>query len=183
MNFTKTAIPGCYEILPTIADDSRGRFVKVFHEDLFKKNHLETNFVESFYSISKKNVLRGLHFQLPPHAYTKLVYCISGEVLDVLVDLRVGSPAYGKPCKLHLSAERANILYIPIGIAHGFYTLSENATMIYQTSCVHEPTSDHGINWQSFPIWPNAQPITSERDSKHPLLKDFNSPFKYTANE
>lgn len=178
MRFVKTEIPDCYEIIPQILEDYRGKFVKTFHIDNFEKYGLETRFVEEYFSISKRRVLRGMHFQLPPYAHTKLVYCIQGEVLDVLTDLRIGSPTYGKAIKFNLSAEKTNILYIPIGVAHGFYTISEMAVMIYKTSTIYNPAYDAGILWSSCNIWRDNEPILSERDKIHPHLKDFASPFK-----
>ena len=178
MQFIETSIPDCYEIIPRVIEDNRGKFVKTFHKNTFIENGLESNFAEEYFSVSQKNVLRGMHFQLPPHAHVKLVYCSDGEVLDVLVDLRVGSPVYGKAVKFNLSAEKANILYIPIGVAHGFYTLSEMATMIYKTSTVHNASCDCGILWNSFDVWKVEAPILSDRDKGHKCLKDFISPFK-----
>lgn len=177
MQFIETEIPGCYEMHPQIMTDNRGKFVKTFHCELFKEKGLETNFVEEYFSVSTKRVLRGMHFQLPPHAHVKLVYCIDGEVLDVLIDLRVDSPAYGKPIKFNLSSIACNILYIPIGIAHGFYTLSNNATMVYKTSSVHNANSDAGILWKSFDVWSDNEPILSNRDQNHPLFDNFINPF------
>ena len=121
LQLNPSKIPGCYEIQPAVFKDERGHFVKVFHEDTFKRHHLETDFTEEYYSVSLKNVLRGLHFQLPPKDHTKMVYCVEGEVIDVVVDLRIGSPTYGEFELFQLSAEKANIIYIPPGLAHGFW--------------------------------------------------------------
>lgn len=178
MNFIKTHILDCYEIYPKIIKDNRGYFVKTFQENIFREYGLEANFAEEYYSVSKQKVLRGMHFQLPPHAHVKLVYCIEGEVFDVLVDLRINSPFYGKAFSFNLSSEKGNILYIPIGVAHGFYTLSENAVMVYKTSTIHVPECDAGIRWDSFDLWSDNNPILSERDKNHPYFKDFASPFK-----
>jgi dTDP-4-dehydrorhamnose 3,5-epimerase len=175
----ETSIPGCYEIIPKVFTDLRGKFVKTFHKDLFAEKNLETDFAEEFYSTSKHRVLRGLHFQLPPHDHVKLVYCIYGEVLDVLVDLRLGSPVYGLPIQFQLSAEKANILYIPEGIAHGFYTVSKFATMMYKTSTVYNMDYDSGVLWSSFSVWPDDEPILSVKDSSFLHINDFESPFKF----
>jgi len=179
MQFVETKIPGCYEIIPKIFEDLRGKFVKTFNKDLFLEKNLEINFAEDFYSISYQGVLRGMHFQLPPHEHAKLVYCIDGEVLDVLVDLRLGSPIYGIPVQFQLSAKKANILYIPKGVAHGFYTISNLATMVYKTSTVYNKDCDSGILWQSFDIWPNTNPIVSAKDSDFLCLDDFKTPFVF----
>jgi dTDP-4-dehydrorhamnose 3,5-epimerase len=179
MNIVETQIPGCFEIQPKIITDGRGSFVKTFHQELFAQHGLETHWAEEYLSVSKKGVLRGMHFQLPPHAHAKLVYCIDGEVMDVLVDLRKGSPVYGKAVTFNLSAGKNNILYIPIGVAHGFYTLSEKAIMVYKTSTVHSAESDAGILWNSFDIWTDSNPIISERDNKHISFSNFASPFTF----
>ncbi len=138
-------IPGCFEITPQIFKDERGMFVKTFHKDVFKEHGLETGFVEEYYSFSCKGVLRGLHFQLPPKDHVKLVYCVSGEVLDAVVDLRVGSPTYGQFELFEVSAEKANMIYIPKGLAHGFYVESENAIMMYKVTTVYSPDHDTGL--------------------------------------
>ncbi len=180
MKFTETKIPGCINILPKVLEDSRGSFVKTFHVGDFAAHGLTIEMAEEFYSISKKNVLRGLHFQLPPHDHIKVVYCPSGKVLDVILDLRRGSPTFGQHDSIILSEELANILVIPSGIAHGFLTLSNQAMMVYKTSTVHAPSHDSGILWSSASIpWPIATPIISPRDSKLPTFADFQSPFRY----
>jgi len=173
-------IPSCFEIIPEVFKDERGTFVKTFHEGVFKKNSLETNFAEEYYSFSCKGVLRGLHFQLPPVEHVKLVYCVSGKVLDAVVDLRVGSPTYGEFETFELSAEKANMIYIPKGLAHGFYVLSESAIMMYKVTTVYSPEHDTGILWNSVGIpWPDEKPIISKRDSEFIAFKDFKSPFVY----
>ena len=180
MQIHHTPIQGCYEILPRVFKDGRGSFVKTFHQEVFAKHQLETEFAEEYYSVSYQNVLRGLHFQLPPHAHTKIVYCVLGQVIDAVVDLRVGSPTYGQFATFDVSAEKANIIYIPPGLAHGFYVTSETAIMMYKVSTVYAPESDTGIRWDSVGInWPSPNPIVSERDSGFVALSDFTSPFVY----
>jgi dTDP-4-dehydrorhamnose 3,5-epimerase len=176
----ETLIPGCYELQPNAFKDERGFFIKTFHRDVFEYNGLETNFVEEYYSFSHKGVLRGLHFQLPPMDHVKLVYCVYGRVLDVIVDLRVGSPTYGDFEIFELSDEQANMVYIPKGLAHGFYVLSESAIMMYKVSTVYSPEHDTGILWNSIGIpWPDEKPIISKRDSEFLAFKDFKSHFSY----
>jgi dTDP-4-dehydrorhamnose 3,5-epimerase/CDP-3, 6-dideoxy-D-glycero-D-glycero-4-hexulose-5-epimerase len=132
---------------------------------------------EELYSSSHRNVLRGMHFQLPPHAHDKLVYCTHGAVLDVLLDLRRGA-GYGRFAAIELSAQNAHMLFIPKGIAHGFVALCDHSIMQYKTSTVHVPASDCGIRWDSFGYdWGLDQPVVSVRDSQHPLLVNFHSPF------
>lgn len=179
MNFIKiaTAIPGCYELLPTVRKDRRGAFVKIFHAPEFRKLGLGTEFNESYYSVSKKGVLRGLHFQAPPHAHAKLVCCPEGEVLDAVLDLRRGSKTFGRHITLKLSASKGNLLYIPEGCAHGFYA-QKSSLMLYFTSTVHAPAHDKGLRWDSAGIkWPCKRPILSPRDAAFPAFADFSSPF------
>lgn len=176
----QTKIPGCVEILPRIFKDERGFFVKVYHQDLFDENGLQTHFAEEYYSASRGGVLRGLHFQVPPMDHVKIVYCVSGEVLDVVVDLRVGSPTYGSFKAFDLSAEKGNLIYIPKGLAHGFYVLSQSATMVYKVSTIYSPEHDRGILWSSVGVpWPDDKPVVSQRDSSFLSLSDFVSPFRY----
>lgn len=178
MEIRQSKIPGCYELVPKIFEDQRGRFIKTFHKNLFEENHLETCFAEEYYSISHQNVLRGLHFQRPPHDHTKLVYCVQGEVMDVVVDLRVGSPTYGEVESFQVSDLKANLIYIPPGLAHGFYVISDRALMVYKVSTVYAPEHDTGIRWDSVDIsWPSTTPIISERDRGFQSLSEFKSPF------
>ena len=114
MRLTEIALPGCYEIQTNPLEDLRGRFVKVFHKEIFANLGLEINFAEEYYSVSYHRVLRGLHFQVPPHEHLKLVYCVEGRVLDVVVDLRVGSPQYGKFATIELSRPKGQYaVYCP----------------------------------------------------------------------
>jgi dTDP-4-dehydrorhamnose 3,5-epimerase len=178
------AIRGCLEIQPEVYRDRRGIFVKVFQGEVFRRHRLVTQFAEEYYSSSRKGVLRGLHFQLPPHDHVKLVYCVSGRVFDAIVDLRKGSPTYGHHATLELSAKKANLLYLPAGIAHGFCVLSPSAVVIYQVTTVHAPDYDAGILWNSVGIsWPVRRPILSERDRSFPRFEDFHSPFVFNAKE
>ena len=180
MIIKKTSINECYEIIPNIFKDERGSFVKTFNKDIFIENKLETDFKEEYYSVSKKNVFRGMHFQIPPMDHTKIVYCISGNVLDVILDLRKGSLTYGKYQTFELNSETCNIIYIPTGLAHGFLTLSDSATMVYNVSSVHSSEHDCGVHWNSFEFnWPTSDMIISNRDNSFVNLKDFKSPFIY----
>lgn len=175
-----TPIPGCFEIYPRIFNDNRGRFVKVFHEEAFAAQGLETIYAEEYYSVSKREVIRGLHFQTPPMDHVKLVYCVAGQVQDVVVDLRVGSPSFGCYALFDLSAEAANLIYIPKGLAHGFCVLSDTATLVYKVSTVYSALHDAGVLWSSVGIpWAVMEPVLSERDQTHPLLEQYVSPFVY----
>ena len=184
MRVEQTFILGCYQIFPEVKKDIRGIFVKTFHKELFEKFGLVTKFSEEYYSVSHKGVLRGMHFQTPPHEHFKLVYCLAGKVMDAIVDLRVGSPTYKTFATFEISAEQGNLLYIAPGIAHGFYALTDDAIMQYKVSKVYAPEHDSGIRWNSTGInWPNFAPIISDRDSMFPNLADFQSPFRFNPIE
>lgn len=173
-------LTGCFELQPKVFEDVRGRLVKVFHEQAFAAQGLETAFAEEYYSVSCKNVVRGLHFQLPPVDHVKMVYCVEGEVLDVVVDLRNGSPTFGKFELFELSSAKANSLYIPKGMAHGFCVRSARAIMVYKVSTVYSPAHDAGVLWNSVGIpWPTTEPVLSERDAAFPRFDEFISPFRY----
>jgi dTDP-4-dehydrorhamnose 3,5-epimerase len=182
MNIVPTIIPGCFQIITDIRRDERGSFVKVFHEDIFRRHGLAADFAEEYYSTSRRDVIRGLHFQTPPHHHAKLVYCVQGAVLDAAVDLRRGSPTYGRHITLELSAENGQMLYLPAGLAHGFCSLSEQSLMVYKVTTTYAPDNDSGLRWDSAGIpWPAsaAEPVMSARDRQFGTLADFDSPFVY----
>jgi dTDP-4-dehydrorhamnose 3,5-epimerase len=182
MDVKETGIPGCFELKLVIREDIRGRFVKVFQREDFLRHGMAADYAESYYSRSHRGVLRGLHFVLPPADQDKLVYCAQGEVFDAVVDLRRGSPAEGRHVGLTLSAEAANMVYVPKGCAHGFYVLSDEATLVYQVTTVYAPAHDAGIRWDSAGIpWPDSVPVLSERDRSFPTLAEFESPFTFHA--
>ncbi|MHB1218460.1 MAG: dTDP-4-dehydrorhamnose 3,5-epimerase [Alphaproteobacteria bacterium] len=171
-------IPGLFQLISTVHMDARGRFIKTFHEEAFERLGLCTNFRESYYSVSERHVLRGMHFQAPPYQHDKLVCCVMGTVLDVVLDLRKSSPAFGESLGVELSAERGNSMYVPAGLAHGFLVLSESATVSYSASTVYAPSHDAGIRWDSFGFrWPVAKPLLSERDTTLPQFSRTGSPF------
>lgn len=177
MDILQEILPGCFLIKPSKEADHRGYFVKTYHEDLYKKLGINFAIREEFFSISHKNVLRGMHFQLPPNDHDKLVYCANGVVLDVLLDLRKGA-GYGKAVSVQISSENNQIIFIPKGVAHGFLALSDQALMIYKTSTSHVPESDFGISWNSFEFdWGVDQPTISQRDGLHISFHQFSSPF------
>jgi dTDP-4-dehydrorhamnose 3,5-epimerase len=180
MQFNSTKIPGCYEIFPRTLPDERGKFVKTFSRQLFADLALATDFVEGYYSLSYREVLRGLHFQTPPQDLAKLVYCPAGEVFDAVVDLRVGSPTYGDYLTFTLSDRAANMIYLPPGLAHGFWTMSDQALVMYQVTSPYSPEHDSGILWNSAGIpWPGESPVISSRDRGFVPLAEFASPFRY----
>lgn len=175
-----TGIAGCFELDTAIMRDKRGSFVKTFHQAMFEEQGLETQFAEEFYSFSGARVLRGLHFQLPPADHLKIVYCVDGSVLDIVMDLRVGSPSYGKYHACTLSGENARLLYIPTGLAHGFYVTGTHAMMMYKVTTTHSPAHDSGILWNSAGIpWPDEDPVISDRDRALVPLEEFQSPFRF----
>ena len=166
--------------MPTtlLAAASPRTFVKTFHAERFTERGLPVDWREEYYSKSVKGVIRGMHFQTPPHDHEKLVYCMQGQVLDVVVDLRKHSPSFGKHVAIQLDAERGHGLLIPKGMAHGFLALTDTVLMAYKVTTVYAPANDAGIRWDSLGVnWGVDQPIVSTRDRAHPPLADFVSPF------
>lgn len=179
MELIKELLPGCFLLEPKKFEDQRGCFVKTYHQGLCAALGVNLEIREEFYSISHRNVVRGMHFQLPPHAHEKLVYCTRGAVRDVLLDLRQGN-SYGTVASAEISGENGHIIFIPRGIAHGFVALVDESLMLYKCSTEHKPSHDAGILWDSFGFeWSVETPVVSARDSAHPTLADFNSPFFY----
>ncbi|WP_312972236.1 dTDP-4-dehydrorhamnose 3,5-epimerase [Atlantibacter sp.] len=171
MNIIRTEIPDVLIFEPKVFGDSRGFFFESFNKKIFDEAvNRNVEFVQDNHSLSTKGVLRGLHYQIEPYAQGKLVRCIEGEVFDVAVDIRDGSPTYGKWVGVNLSADNHRQLWIPEGFAHGFLTLSERAQFVYKTTNYYHPQSDRGIIWND-PIldidWPlelGNQPIISDKD-------------------
>lgn len=165
MKFTQSKILGCQIIETEIIKDNRGVFIKNFNKEIFSKNNITVDFEESYFSHSKKGVIRGMHFQTPPHEISKLIFCSAGEVLDVFLDIRPDSKTFGEFEKINISSENGIHVYLPKGIAHGFQVLSDFATLHYLQSDVYNKLSDSGILWDSFGMdWPILEPIISERD-------------------
>ena len=180
MTFSESEIPGCYRIQFPMHSDPRGILVKTMCRTKFAELGLETEFVETFYTVSNENVLRGMHLQLPPADHAKLVYCILGSAMDVCLDLRRGSPCFGRYVIIELSAEHQNAVYLPRGVAHGFYVREAPAIMAYHITSEYDRQSDSGIAWNSFGVeWPTQTPLMSARDSALAPLKDFDSPFQF----
>jgi dTDP-4-dehydrorhamnose 3,5-epimerase len=176
--FTETPLEQVLVLSPSVFADDRGSFVKVFNRDMFAARGMQCDWEETFFSTSRKNVLRGFHFQLPPMDMEKIVWVTRGEVLDVLLDLRKGSATCGRTFSAILSEQNSTAIYIPKGVAHAFCVLSENATMVYQTSRVFSPEHDAGILWNSAGFdWPVTDPLISMKDCNLPALADFVSPF------
>jgi dTDP-4-dehydrorhamnose 3,5-epimerase len=169
--------PGVWHFKLRRFEDQRGSFVKSLYRSALCEHGIEFELREEFYSYSYSRVIRGMHFQLPPHQHAKIVYCAAGLVRDVLLDLRSG-PSQGKAVEVILNATTPSLLFIPAGIAHGFLALADNTLMVYKTSTEHVPTHDAGIRWDSFGFdWGLKEPIISTRDQSHPTLSEFKNPF------
>lgn len=177
MKFTPLAIPDVFLIEPKVFGDARGFFLESFRQDLFNQaTGTDYAFIQDNHSRSSKGVLRGLHYQLPPHAQGKLVRVTSGSVFDVAVDIRRSSPTFGQWVGAELSAENHRQLWIPPGFAHGFVVLSDTADFVYKTTAYYAPESDRGLLWNDADIgiqWPALDmPFSlSDKDQKQPLLK------------
>jgi dTDP-4-dehydrorhamnose 3,5-epimerase len=180
IGFAPTGIPGCLEVLPRAADDERGRFVKFFHGPSYAACGLDHEFAEAFYTTSRCGAIRGMHLQLPPYDHAKLVWCVAGAMVDVLLDLRRGSPTYGEHVALELDESVPRGLYIPPGVAHGFCTTSDRSILGYLVTSVHSPQHDSGVRWDTFGMeWPCGSPIVSARDATLPALEEFVTPFEF----
>ncbi len=178
MKLNPTDISGVFVLELPNSEDERGDFVKILHRDSFVEQGLDADFAESYYSTSFKGVIRGMHFQLPPHDHSKLVYAVEGSVTDVLLDLRKDSDTFKEFITLELSKGNRNAVYIPKGVAHGFEVTSDSATLVYMTTTVYHMESDTGILWNSIGHdWNNSDPNMSERDRSFVSLADFDSPF------
>jgi dTDP-4-dehydrorhamnose 3,5-epimerase len=180
MKLSESSIPGCFELEFIPRPDERGSFVKTMQSSVFAGLGLEFSFPESFYSVSHQNVLRGMHFQLAPADGAKLVYCLSGAILDVAFDLRRDSPTFGQSASFVLRPELTNGVYIPSGVAHGFYVQEGPAIVVYQVSAEYNPALDAGIRWDTLGFeWPGATPIVSSRDRSFPQFAQFATPFRF----
>ena len=184
INVIKTEIEGLSIIEPKIFGDSRGYFYESYSQRDFEEKVAKVTFVQDNQSFSHYGVLRGLHYQNPPYTQSKLVRVIQGKVVDVAVDIRKGSPTYGKYVAVELTGENHRQFFIPKGFAHGFVVLSETALFQYKCDDFYHPEAEGAIMWNDpdFAIeWPiKAEDIElSEKDKHHPFLKDFESPFVY----
>jgi dTDP-4-dehydrorhamnose 3,5-epimerase len=163
--------------MPAFTDD-RGVFVKTFHETTLKNAGVSFTLRESYFSLSKKDVIRGMHFQLPPHHHSKIVFCPQGAIMDVIVDIRKNSPTYGQYFAHELSADNHLAYYIPEGFAHGFKSLTDDAITYYLVSSEYSQQHDTGIRYDSIGYdWQVEKPIISPRDLSFVGLKEFDSKF------
>ena len=175
MKVTETALPGVLILEPKVFPDARGFFVETYNKELYVASGIEVDFVQDNLSFSSRGVLRGLHYQ-KPHSQGKLVYVLQGEVWDVAVDVRHGSPMFGQWTAVTLSSDNKKQLYIPPGFAHGFCVLSESALFGYKCSDYYHKESEVGFRWDDPQVnisWPIEEPILSERDLRLPFLKEL----------
>ena len=179
MKIIKTDIPDVLIIEPDILPDDRGFFCETYHRSRYTQSGIDVEFVQDNLSYSVKGTLRGLHYQ-HPHSQAKLVQVLSGEIFDVAVDIRSGSPSFGKWVGIYLSSENRNQLYIPPGFAHGFCVLSDTALFAYKCSDFYAPDCEGGILWSDPDLaidWPIKESLLSEKDGKFPCLKDVSSEY------
>lgn len=183
MEFIKTEIDGCFEVAPRVFGDSRGWFYESYSKKAFEENGINIDFVQDNRSFSaKKGTLRGLHCQKEPYSQAKLVTCLRGEIIDVAVDIREGSPTYMKKVMIKLSGENKKMLLIPRGCLHGFVSLTEEVEISYKVDKLYEPSADRSIKFDDPEIgvqWNEANPVLSEKDKNAPLFKDSDVKFKY----
>lgn len=174
MNIEETALGGVFIIANFVSQDERGIFVKTFSKHNFHDQGLNFEIRESYFSVSQKDVIRGMHFQLPVHDHEKLVYVPKGAILDVILDLRKNSATYRKYISLELSADNKKSIFIPRGLAHGFKSLEKDTIAVYNVSTEYNPESDAGIHFNSFGFdWQSINPIVSKRDTDFETLEQF----------
>ena len=183
MIFEKTEIEGVYLIEPKVFGDNRGWFCETYSKKAFEEFGIKADFVQDNRSFSaKKGTLRGLHCQTDPKSQAKLVSCTKGEIIDVAVDIREGSPTYMKHVAVKLTEENKKMLFIPKGCLHGFVTISENVELSYKVDEFYSPENDRSIRWNDPEIgveWGIDEPVLSEKDKNAPLLKESDVIFKY----
>lgn len=178
MKVASTIIEGIKIIDQFHTKDNRGLFVKTFHYNTFVQAGINFQIRESFYSVSDRNVIRGMHFQHPPYDHDKLVYCIAGAIHDVVLDLRKDSKTYGEYFDLELSSKNCKALFVPKGFAHGFKSLEQDSITYYLVSSENERNADDGVHYNSFGFdWNCKNPILSERDKSFIDFNNFKSPF------
>ncbi len=187
MEVIKTDIDGVVIIEPRVLRDERGYFFESFSQREFDEKVRPIKFVQDNESMSSYGVMRGLHFQRPPFTQSKLVRCVKGAVLDVAVDIRKGSPTYGRHIAVELTEDNHRQFFVPRGFAHGFAVLTETAVFQYKCDNYYAPQADGGINIKDHSLgidWriPTDNAILSEKDLKHALLKDFDSPFDFETD-
>ncbi|MGB4942618.1 MAG: dTDP-4-dehydrorhamnose 3,5-epimerase [Candidatus Moraniibacteriota bacterium] len=182
MNVTKADIEGLLVVEPDIFRDDRGYFLESYNSDRYREAGIPGVFVQDNVSVSKKGVIRGLHYQTPPFAQGKLVSVLRGRVLDVALDIRTGSPTVGRYVAVELSAENHRQFWIPAGFAHGFVALEDETIFSYKCTNVYSKAHDRGVRWNDPTIgivWGVADPIVSEKDKQQPLLTEIAQEFTF----
>ncbi|MGK5091970.1 dTDP-4-dehydrorhamnose 3,5-epimerase [Deltaproteobacteria bacterium TL4] len=181
MKFEQTPLAGAYLIEPLIHKDHRGFFLETYKAEIFQKHGIEIEFVQDNHARSEETgVLRGLHFQWPPHAQTKLIRVTHGAIFDVIVDLRKGSSTFAKSFSLELNEQNFMMLFVPAGFAHGYCTLAPGTEVMYKVDDYYAPECENGLIWNDPDIgiqWPVSNPILSEKDQHLPRLRELNSIF------
>ncbi len=176
MKVTKTNLDGVLLVEPRVFNDPRGFFMETYSKKVFQENGIEPELVQDNHSYSSYGVLRGLHFQVnQPQA--KLVRVVEGEIFDVAVDIRPGSPTFGKWTGHYLSSENKHQLFVPAGFAHGFCVTSKTVTVLYKCSDYYSPPDERGLIWNDSEVgidWPVKEPLLSEKDTKYPQLSGLN---------
>lgn len=182
MEIIKTPIEGLLVIKPDVFADNRGYFFETYNEEKFRQLGLRTDFVQDNESCSSKGVVRGLHFQAPPFAQAKLIRVVRGSVLDFALDIRRGSPTYGRYFSVKLDDIEKNMFFIPEGFAHGFLTLEDDTVFSYKCTALYNKQSERGLLWDDKRLnidWTIAEPILSDKDKLWGKFDEFTSPFDY----
>jgi dTDP-4-dehydrorhamnose 3,5-epimerase len=183
MRLIETGLPGLALLEPKVFRDERGFFLETYNETAFAALGIHAHFLQDNHAYSsQKYVLRGMHFQRPPFAQSKLVWVVRGSVMDVAIDLRRGSPTYGKHYSVELTAENMLRLFVPKGFAHGYITLTPDTEFLYKVDAPYAPQADAGLLWNDPDIgiaWPCEAPVLSPKDHLHPRFNNFVSPFVY----
>ncbi len=182
MEIVKTPIEGLLVIKPDVFADNRGYFFETYNEEKFRQLGLRTDFVQDNESCSSKGVVRGLHFQAPPFAQAKLIRVVRGSVLDFALDIRRGSPTYGRYFSVKLDDIEKNMFFIPEGFAHGFLTLEDDTVFSYKCTALYNKQSERGLLWNDKSLnidWTIAEPILSDKDKLWGKFDEFTSPFDY----
>ena len=182
MKFIETGLPGLYEIEPRVFEDARGYFYESYSKAVFQQHGIDVNFVQDNQSMSQKGVVRGLHFQAPPHAQGKLVRVINGSVLDVVLDIRKGSPTFGQTHSVLLTEKNKTMFWIPAGFAHGFSNLENNTVFAYKCTEVYNKRSEGCVLWNDKDLgidWGVSDALVSDKDFQGTRWADFESPFSF----
>jgi dTDP-4-dehydrorhamnose 3,5-epimerase len=183
-HFERLEIPEIILVEPEIFKDTRGFFMETYKYSDFERADIEAYFVQDNFSRSSQGILRGLHYQKDPEAHGKLIQCLQGKIFDAAVDIRKGSPTFGRWVSAELSRETGRMLYVPPGFAHGFLVLSDTADVMYKCTREYSPENDRGVIWNDPDVgirWPLKNPSLSGKDSRHPLLKDADNNFEYPS--